>query len=160
MSRGPRRRQHEEIESMSALRHPITIDIPHRPGATATIQKVNGWKLEKARKVAFATLCNELMARGGAAAQKELQAAFDVAEKAKTDAETKEAISDPLLNHDKRTLIEHGLVSVSYDQRPIADVIEDFDDDDIDFAARAVLKHTKPALFQNTEEQQEAQKND
>lgn len=82
-----------------------------------------------------------------------------------SDPEVLKAIADPLTGHDRYSLVRSGLVSWSYPEsiKPvtvkrkdepdlIVDVINDLDDEAVDFIATEVLRLTKPRLFDATEE--------
>jgi hypothetical protein len=91
--------------------------------------------------------------------------------KGASDPEVLKAIADPLTGYDRFTLVKSGLLAWSYAQ-PIAvrpekgsdallrkaeqeardAVIDDLDDEAVDFIATEVLRLTKPGLFHATEE--------
>ncbi len=143
-----------------------TIPVPFDPPHTVTLQRLNGWDLEKARKRALNLLMQDIADRGGAKAQKEMEEFFKPTEdpdpvdaKAPTPAPPAAPVN-PLFHYDTRTLILKGVVSFTADPRPIAEAIEELSDEEIEFFATEALRFTKPGLFQTVAEVKAAQKND
>jgi hypothetical protein len=90
-------------------------------------------------------------------------------EKGVSDPEVVAALADPLLGYDRYALVRTGLAAWSYPQSitpvtvkhegqpdQIVDAVDDLVDEAVDFAARQVLRLTKPGLFLTTEAEVEA----
>ncbi len=78
------------------------------------------------------------------------------------DPDVLKAIADPLTGYDRFALVKSGLLAWTYEpkaEKPDPAKINDLDDEAVDFIATAVLRLTKPALFQTAEEQETARKN-
>jgi hypothetical protein len=94
-------------------------------------------------------------------------------EKGASDPEVLKGIRDPLTGYDRYALARSGLMAWSYPHsvKPVpgkpavlkdgvivtpaveaSDVVEDLDDEAVEFIAMQVLRRTKPALFAATEE--------
>lgn len=67
--------------------------------------------------------------------------------------------ADPLLSYDRVTLMLHGVTAWSYAQPVTREVLEDMDDDAQAWLAGAILRLSKPSLYQTADEQEDAQKN-
>lgn len=73
-----------------------------------------------------------------------------------TDASVQAALADPLTGFNRYALVRSGLVAWSYSasiapvttEGETVDAVKDLTDDAVDFIARAVLKRTKPKLFE------------
>lgn len=129
-----------------------TLPVPHDPGQSITIRKLAPRALERAAKAQRATAMQDLKDLGGPAFMKELQTLA-------TGDATVTAATDPLLLFDRVELNVAGLVSWTYDQKPERAVVEDLDEETTDWLARAILKLSRPALFQTADEAEAAQKN-
>jgi hypothetical protein len=84
-----------------------------------------------------------------------------ILEKGATNADVLKALADPLTGYDRFVVARAGLVSWSYPESMSAKLKageEDLDDEAVDFIATAVLRLTKPTLFQTAEEAATAQK--
>lgn len=146
---------------------PIPFDLPHE----ITIKKLNAKKLSTAGKAFYNEIFENILTRG-TAKQKELNAFFtEPADKKTPDpdaAEVAKVQADPLNGYDPHTLIFYGLEAWTYEEPLPAhkdvdarrELIDDLDDDAVDFYARAILKLTKPSLFQTKPEQEAETKND
>lgn len=77
-----------------------------------------------------------------------------------TDADAEKVFCDPLSGFDRLTLVKTGVSAWTYPQAVTAEAIDDLVDEALEQLATAVLKLTKPALFQTDEERAEARKND
>lgn len=134
-----------------------TVDLPFDPGQTAAIQKLTGRDVERAQAAAAAEM---FRGRGFAAKVERLKRAAVAG--ANVDAE----IADPLDGFDRTVLVKAGLKRWSYleadgktPKKVTAEAIDDLDDDAMTFFARAILKLTKPGLFQTAEDAKADQKN-
>jgi hypothetical protein len=133
---------------------PVPFDAPH----TVTIQKLSGRGLEAAQ---LAHLTGVVTGRGRNWATTFVRrAAAGLA----TNADAEKVLHDPLSGYDRVSLVQGGLTAWSYEQdgekKPITPAaIEDLDEDALEWLATAVLKLTKPALFQTADEQETARKN-
>jgi hypothetical protein len=151
--------------SIFASRTQKTIDLPFDPPHTITIQKLAGRHLGKAREAWLEDLYTGVRNRGGASAQKEMQALFQDRDEGKGDkkSEAAEAIekvqADPLNGLDKFTVVRFGVKAWSYDLLVSPESIDDMDDQAVDFIATEIMRLTKPALFQTKTETEAAQKN-
>lgn len=128
-----------------------TVQIPHDAGQSAIIRKLAPRQLEKAGKVQRNAALADLRELGGAAFMKELQGLSDTSKQ--------QAATDPLLQYDRVTLLEEGVLSWTYPEPAARESFEDLDDQTLEHLARAVLRLAKPALFQTIDETESAQKN-
>jgi len=141
-----------------AIRVPVVVPIPFDPPHSVTIIKLNGWKLEKARKAFFAQVIADVQERGGAQVQKDIQQLFDKSGDTDTAAAVEKVKADPLNGLDRRTLIEAGVKA--YDEQPITPAwVDDLSEEEIEFCAREVMRLTKPALFMDAAEREADTKN-
>jgi hypothetical protein len=76
-----------------------------------------------------------------------------------TALDAAKAISDPLAGYDRLSLAQSGVKAWSYDKPVTPATVADVDDDALEFFATAVLKLTKPGLFQTPEEREADRKN-
>jgi len=150
---------------MSIFASRVTDTIPFRADGVdyeVTIQKLAGRHLGKAQQAFLNDLVRGIHERGGAAVQKDLREVLD-SENAKAGIAAVKA--DPLNGYDKHTLILYGVKSWTYPEPIPADLdakralFDDLDADYVDVLATAVLKLTKPSLFQEEEEAAAATKN-
>ena len=143
-----------------------TIPIPFDPPHIVTIQKLSGRQLAKANQAYFNDLIAGVRERGGAEAQKDIDALF-----AKTPEQMAAAVntvqSDPLNGYDKHTLIRYGVKAIdgepfvtAIDGQPLQpDPVDDMTEEAVEFLSREVMRLTKPALFQTADEQETDRKN-
>jgi hypothetical protein len=133
---------------------PIPFDAPH----TVTIQKLSGREIDAAQ---YAHMTGVASGRGRNWATRFLElAAAGVA----TANDANKVLQDPLSGYDRLMLAKAGVKAWTYehDGKPLPvtpQVIEDLEDEALEFLAVAVLKLTKPALFQSAEELEAARKN-
>ncbi len=120
-------------------------------GSTITIRKLNPKALEAARKESQRRSLEEVKELGGPAAVRELQTLGDAS---KATDETPRR--DPLLTHDALTLIEKGVLSWTYDEPIGREAFDELYEDARDKLATAILKLSKPSLYQTAEEQDAA----
>ncbi len=133
-----------------------TLALPFDPGETVTIRKLTGLEIERAQ----AAHARGMAAGRGWANRFRAEIAKGIA----TDTQMREAIADPLLGYDRSTLLA-GLTGWSYrdDGKPKPVTLEakaDLEDDPLEFIATAILRLTKPALFQTVADAEAARKND
>lgn len=154
---------------MFASQTQATVPIPFDPPHTVTVRKLTGRELENAQEAHRSTLATGSPRSWAATFRRAL-------EKGSADPEVIKAIADPLTGYDRYALVAHGLLAWTYPQviavpdqtsvtYPTAAatrqrVIDDLDDEGLDFIAREVLRLTKPALFLTLDEAQAERKND
>lgn len=128
---------------------------------TVTVQKLSGRALEVAESEHLRGEFNGANPRGWAGKFRKL-----LAEGGATDADAQKAIVDPLGGYDRLTVALRGVKAwtcVDAEGEPIpvnAATVADLDDEALEFMAIEVMRLTKPHLFQTTEEQGDARKND
>lgn len=141
-----------------------TVEIPHDPGQSVTFRKLAPKHLRAAREAAQAAVFEE------AKRSMELAQVFsgDVikalterkdGEKDGDEKPASKTAQDPLLLYDAAVLCESGIKSWTYQEKPTRATIEDLDEPTVEHIARAILKLSKPELFQSDDEQEAAQKN-
>lgn len=140
---------------MSAFTHKVTQtveSIPNEPGSTALIRKLAPRHLEAAAKESQRRSLNEL---------KEMGVSFIKELRSLTEADiSKATTADPLLTYDVPTLIEKGVVSWTLSEDLTPENISSLDEDAQDYLARAILKLSRPKLFQSVEDAETERKND
>ena len=168
------------MSSPFASRITATLDIPFDLPHQVTIQRLAGRHLERARSVFFQNMVQDVQARGGAAAQKDVQQLF-TPDKAPgddaSDAEAKTALekakADPLNGLDQYSVVAPGIKSWTYPEslapEKVLDddgdevfrvkAILDMDEDALKWFATEILRLTKPAAFQTADEQEADRKN-
>ena len=134
---------------------PIPFDAPH----TATIHKLSGKDLDAAQ---YEHMAGVLSGRGRNWATRFIRLAKDGLA---TEADAQKILTDPLVGYDRLTMVQAGLISWTYQDgdrmKPVTlDAIHDLDDEALELFATAILRLTKPALFQTAAEQEQAVKND
>jgi len=122
----------------------LPMDAPH----TVTIQKLSGRDVERAQANAAAAIVS---GRGFAEKIRKMLAA------SAGDAAVQTAMADPLNGFDRHTLLITGITGWSYtdDDGPLKvtpEAIGRIDDEASELLARAILKLTKPALFEPVED--------
>jgi hypothetical protein len=134
---------------------PIPFDAPH----TVTIQKLAGRDVDDAQ---LAHMTGVVSGRGRNWATRFLELAR---RGQATDADARKVLDDPLSGYDRITLVARGVKAWTYTNAdgtptPITlQAVEDLVDEALEFFARAVLKLTKPALFQSADEREGDRKN-
>lgn len=130
-----------------------SVELQHDPPHRVTIRKLAPKHLREARLASLARAMEELRLIGSPAVLKELR---------ELDGRPTESESpvtqpldgrgrDPLTLYDRDVLIRRGIVSWTYD-RPMDDAaLEDLDEQTADLLARAILRLTKPELFEEQE---------
>jgi len=163
------------MASPFASRVTVTVPVPFDPPNEVTIRKLAGRHLERARSAFLTGMYQDVMARGGAAVQREMQTLFkkDSDEAAKVDEQVKALRDDPLNGYDLYVLAQGGIVAWSYPEtlapEQVTDeqgtvtmrvrALDDLDEDALRWLATEIMRLTKPALFQSPEEAAEARKN-
>ena len=127
------------------------IPFPVDPDQSFVVRKLRGGEVEAAEREALRNFVSGRSSRGFAGHVARIFAG------AGTEADAAKAASDPLAGYDRLALIRAGLVSWTYD-KPLA-AIDDLDDEAQELIATAVMKQTKPWLFQTAEEAERARKN-
>jgi len=130
-----------------------TVALPFDPPHTVTIQKLSGKDLEAAQFVHMTGVATG-RGRNWATTFRRLAAA-GVA----TNADAQKVLSDPLSGYDRLTLAKAGVKAWTYAEEVTPAAIDDLVEEALEFFATAVLKLTKPALFQTDEEREAARKN-
>jgi len=127
---------------------PIPFDAPH----TVTVQKLTGRGVDAAQ---LDHMAGVVTGRGRNWATRFLELA-----RAGTagPADAQKVLDDPLSGYDRLTLVKRGVKAWTYGEVTEAR-LEDLDDEALEFLARAVLRLTKPALFQTDAEREADQKN-
>lgn len=121
------------------------VSLPNDPPHTVTIQKLSGRAVEVAQAVAAERLIN---GRGFA---EKLTKALDAA-KDGADFSLLEVMRDPLKAFDRTTVLRNGIVGWSYaDPKFAPDAVMELDDETSELLALAILKLTKPELFEAPE---------
>ena len=127
------------------------LDVPHDPGQTMTIRRLQPKHLHAAGNASLMDSIDQ-MKKIGPSFIKELRELDD-----KTIAKALNA--DPLLKFDRVSLIEKGVTAWSYDVPLTQEYFEDLDDDTQQWLAAEILRLAKPSLYQSPEEQETEEKN-
>ena len=152
------------------------LTVQRDPGHTITIRKLAPKHLDEARAAAQLEAQQVLLNMGGPEFIRQLRDALprspdgaggDGGALRDSDDQTvltiaaATAVADPLKFYDRVRLIQYGVVAWSYNQ-PTNDrtVCEDIDEDTQEWLARAILRLSKPALFESAEEAEARRKND
>ncbi len=136
-----------------------TVTVPGDPVVTVTIHKLSGKDYDAAQ---LAHMTGIVTGRGRNWAQRFV--ALAGAGKA-TEADAQRVIADPLSGFDRLALVKAGVSGWSCldaDGKPkqvTPAAIDDLDDEALELLASAVLKLTKPGLFQEAEAAEAAAKN-
>lgn len=153
------------MPSIFASYYTATLPIPTDPDHTITIQKLSGRAIEQAQFTHLQNTVAGRPARGWAAM-------FQQALKngTATDHDAQKALDDPLNGFDRLAIAKAGIRGWSYTEqnadgvtvkKPVTpQAIEDIDDETLEWAAREIMRLTRPALFETEETQGTAQKND
>lgn len=145
--------------SIFASRTTQTIELPFDPPHTVTIRKLAGRHLEAAhREYLFQTIEN-VKRMGGPAFQRELTAVVQAVDPEDRPTEGGPTAPNPLAGVDVLELLVRGVVAWSYSEPISREMLEDLDDDAAEFIARAILRLTKPSLFETAEEAEASAKN-
>lgn len=135
------------------------IPIPFDPPHTIIVRKLTGRESDAAQEAHRSGLAGGSPRSWATMFRRAL-------EKGASDPEVLKVLADPLTGYDRFALVRAGLVSWSYPQsvKPVLvkgkqglpdqtiDVIEDLDDEAVNFIATEVLRVTKPGLFLTAEE--------
>jgi hypothetical protein len=140
--------------SMFASETTETLALPFDAPHTVTIQKLTGADIEKAQAEHLNATVAGRSPRGWAGL---FQNALRTGTATLADAE--KAQRDPLAGYDRSTIVRCGLKAWTYARELDAKAVADIDDDALEFLALAIMKLTKPWLFQTEEEAEAAQKN-
>jgi hypothetical protein len=138
-----------------------TLEIPHEPGESIVIRKLNRKQMRRAAEKRSANAFTKLIDMGGAAFMKAAKEMFDGDDKQGKDLEqqAKEAAeSDPLQVYDEDTLLELGIAAWSYREvdpsdetvtRPVelsAETRDSIDEKTAAFIATAIVKFHRGEL--------------
>lgn len=153
-----------------------TLDVPFALPHTVTLQKLSGKHLIKAATAHLNTTISDVVARGGAKAQKEMSEFFKP-DQAAVAEEVAKIQADPLAGYDKYSLMYSGIKTWTFPNKPLTLVpvqeknadgrdvtvmripaIDDLSDEAVEFFAREVMKLTKPELFLTEEEAKATEK--
>lgn len=122
--------------------------IPHEPTEHMVLRKLSWRQLEKAAEIRSEKSATRMKNLGG-----DVLTALNTANGADGAEEMKKAQADPLNTYDRGTLLEFGIASWSYPTDCTKEAKENLDDETADWAAREIVKLSKP---EKTAEQQEA----
>lgn len=132
------------------------VEIPHEPGEWMEFKKLSRRQLEDAERTRRLESYEELRVMGG-----ELYEALvrgnreQVMQQAGVDeAEVAAAQRDPLTRYDTFTLLRHGIKAWSYDATLSDAARAELDDETAEWAAREILKFSRPQLFEDEEDEQ------
>ena len=127
------------------------------PGQSAVIRKLSPRSLQAAQQEAQRKSLAAFRQMGGAALMRELEGINT----AKPGGEA-EKPKDPMDGYDAETLVLKGVVSWTYaDKDPMdAEVVADMDGDELGRLARAILRLSRPSLFQDEAASEADRKND
>jgi hypothetical protein len=137
---------------------PFEPDLPN----TITVRRLTGGEEEQAQAEHLKGLGNGRSSRGWS---KAFQRILNKANPSEQDAA--EVLADPLNGYDRLTVAKAGLIGWSYPPadpkqkrtKPSDKEVEDLVDEALEFVALAVMRKTKPELFQPEDERKAAQKN-
>ena len=141
-----------------ASHHTQIVTMPD--GHTVTIHKVSGKDLDAAQ---YEHMTGIATGRGRNWATNFMSLA---ASGKATYADAEKVLRDPLAGFDRLSLVKAGVSAWSYSinsEKPVpvgSAAIDDLDDETLELLATAVLKLTKPGLFQTAAEREATQKND
>ncbi len=136
-----------------------TVTVPGETPTTVVIHKLSGKDYDAAQ---FVHMTGTATGRGRNWATRFV--ALASAGTATAD-DAKKVFADPMAGFDRLSLVKSGIVSWSCtkaDGKPMdvtPEAINDLDDEALELLAKAVLKLTKPALFQTADEYEADQKN-
>jgi len=119
-----------------------TIPVPFDPPHEVTIQKLTARQLAAARQAAVVTSMDFVKQMGGPAFGRELASA--TADAPTTAAAVAAVQADPLRQYDRFAVIAKGVTGWTYDRPLTPDVLDDLDDQTVDFLAREILTLTLP----------------
>ncbi|MCC6909081.1 MAG: hypothetical protein IT430_14150 [Phycisphaerales bacterium] len=110
---------------------------------TITIRKLAPKHLEEARRASQERAFEDMKRTREVLPPEMLAGLLAKSEKADTPKEK----PDPLLTHDRVTLMQRGVTAWSFAQPLTPDSFEDLDDDTADWLAGAILRLSKPSLY-------------
>lgn len=131
------------------------LDVPGVAGATVTVRKLAPKHLDAARKASQDKAFAEMKRTREALDQSFLDRVMETMAGAGGPVKA----ADPLLAYDRVTLMEAGVTAWSFDLPVTRETLEDLDEDTADWLARAILRLSRPALFESEAEQEAARKN-
>lgn len=136
-----------------------TEPIPHDPEHTVTYRKLAPKHLEASARASHAQALEQALAMGGVNVIRDLMAGF--ADSGQAEATVTAAVqADPMIGFDRSLLLRHGIIAWSYKDVPVTpESIEDLDEETQDFLGRAVLKLSRPDLFQTAADTEAERKN-
>lgn len=137
-----------------------TIEIPNTDGQRVTIRKLAPKQLAQAREAmqreAEADFERQIRVTK-ALGEDMIKAVRDI----KPEAIQAATQADPLLMFDALTIAQKGIVSWTFpDVKRTDESVADLDEETVTFIATEVLKLTKPALYQTSDEAEADRKND
>jgi hypothetical protein len=118
-----------------------TIAVDQDPPHTVTIRRLRGGEYEQAKA--------EGLKRSARSWAERLQVVLNTGRL----EELKTEVNDPLFGFDRAAVIKAGLIAWTYHDgaTPTPRQIDDLDDDAMELIARAIVRLTKPALFDGPE---------
>ena len=120
-----------------------TLPVPGAEGQSVTIRKLAPKHLEEARRASQLRALDDMKRTREALPPEMLTAMLAKSDKADPPKEK----PDPLLTHDRVSLMQHGVTAWSFAQPLSPDSFEDLDDDTADWLAGAILRLSKPSLY-------------
>ncbi len=127
------------------------------PPATCVVRTLTGREVDAAQEAHLRATIGGRWAAHGWAAIFQRQLAKGTA----TAADAEQLLTDQLAGYDRHTLVMAGLVSWTLADPVLSpEAIEDLGDDALEWFARAVLRQTKPGLFQTPAARETERKND
>lgn len=127
------------------------LEVPQAPGQSVTIRKLAPKHLDAARRAAQDRALAEM---------KHLQSMEmgDFLDRVLSEAKAPSVV-DPLAAYDRVALMVAGVTAWTFDAPVDRDHVEDLDEDTQDWLARAILRLSKPSLFQTEAEAEADRKN-
>lgn len=143
--------------SVFTSRVTATISLPHVPGQTVTIRKLAPKQLEAARAAQIEATYDDLKRQIEITQALGDEVIKAIGGTARTDAAAPAA--DPLVLYDQNVLAKKAVLAWTFPEKVTPEAIDDLDEETLEVIARAVLRLTKPALFQTEAEAETATKN-
>jgi hypothetical protein len=130
---------------MTTSRLTRTLPLPSDPSVSVTIRALSWLQTRAARQAALKQSVDDLKGLGGPAFLKDLSSALGIGKAESTeDASALEA--DPLATHDPITVLVSGLQTWTKPEPLTREVIEDFEEVDVEGLARAILALKRSAV--------------
>lgn len=124
-------------------------------GETVTIRKLSPRQLDDAMRARQLDAVGQMRAMREAMGPDLMDSLSRVSSEQMQQART----ADPLLSYDRVTLLRHGVTAWTFDRPLDAETFEDLEDDAQTLIAGAILRLSRPSLYQGEAEQEAARKN-